>query len=473
MKVGCLVLKLINLCYINMPLLSIDPSTNQQIASYDEYPDSKVSEIIQMVNLSQTNWNNVNLQFRLDCLNEMIGILKDRKIEYSRLMAYEMGKPVSQGESEIDKCIWLCKYYFENAVNFLQDKIINDDAQKYIITIQPLGIILGIMPWNFPFWQVFRFAVPTIIAGNGAILKHASNVQGCAFAIESCFKKAGFPSDIFRNVSVPGKNTENIIKDPRIAAVTITGSTPAGRSVAKVAGEYLKKTVLELGGSDPYIILDDADIDKTVEACINGRILNAGQSCISAKRIIATKRVYSSILDKLEDILPKKIMGDPRDNVDIGPMVSLSARDEVHMQVTHSINSGASLILGGYIPELEGAFYPITLIAGVKPGMVAFDEEIFGPVFSLTMAENEKDAINLANNSSFGLGAAIFTNDIERGRNIAKTKINAGACFVNDFVKSDPRVPFGGVKESGYGRELSIHGMMEFVNIKTVSISNG
>ena len=455
-----------------MPLLSIDPSTNQQIASYDEYPDSKVSEIIQMVNLSQTNWNNVNLQFRLDCLNEMIGILKDRKIEYSRLMAYEMGKPVSQGESEIDKCIWLCKYYFENAVNFLQDKIINDDAQKYIITIQPLGIILGIMPWNFPFWQVFRFAVPTIIAGNGAILKHASNVQGCAFAIESCFKKAGFPSDIFRNVSVPGKNTENIIKDPRIAAVTITGSTPAGRSVAKVAGEYLKKTVLELGGSDPYIILDDADIDKTVEACINGRILNAGQSCISAKRIIATKRVYSSILDKLEDILPKKIMGDPRDNVDIGPMVSLSARDEVHMQVTHSINSGASLILGGYIPELEGAFYPITLIAGVKPGMVAFDEEIFGPVFSLTMAENEKDAINLANNSSFGLGAAIFTNDIERGRNIAKTKINAGACFVNDFVKSDPRVPFGGVKESGYGRELSIHGMMEFVNIKTVSISN-
>ena len=456
-----------------MPLLSIDPSTNQEIASYDEYSLSKVSDIIQAVYLSQTNWNDISLEFRLDCLNEMIGVLKDGKIEYSRLMAYEMGKPISQAESEIEKCIWLCEYYFENAVNFLQDKIINDDAQKYIITIQPLGIILGIMPWNFPFWQVFRFAVPTIIAGNGAILKHASNVQGCAFAIESCFKKAGFPSDIFRNVSVPGKNTENIIKDPRIAAVTITGSTPAGRSVAKVAGEYLKKTVLELGGSDPYIILDDADIDKTVEACINGRILNAGQSCISAKRIIATKRVYSSILDKLEDILPKKIMGDPRDNVDIGPMVSLSARDEVHMQVTHSINSGASLILGGYIPELEGAFYPITLIAGVKPGMVAFDEEIFGPVFSLTMAENEKDAINLANNSSFGLGAAIFTNDIERGRNIAKTKINAGACFVNDFVKSDPRVPFGGVKESGYGRELSIHGMMEFVNIKTVSISNG
>ena len=456
-----------------MPLISIDPSTNQEIASYNEYSDSKVSDIIQSVDLSQSSWNKVGLEFRLDCLNEMIGVLKDGKIEYSRLMADEMGKPISQAEGEIDKCILLCEYYFENAAQFLEDKIIDDNIQKYIITIQPLGIILGIMPWNFPFWQVFRFAIPTIIAGNGAILKHASNVQGCAFAIESCFKKAGFPGDIFRNVSVFGKNIETVIKDSRIAAVTITGSTPVGRSVAKVVGEYLKKTVLELGGSDPYIILDDADIDKTVNACINGRILNAGQSCISAKRIIATKPVYASILDKLKDILPKKIMGDPRDNVDIGPMVSLSARDEVHMQVTSSINSGASLILGGYIPQLEGAFYPITLIAGVKPGMVAFDEEIFGPVFSLIMAENEENAIDLANNTPFGLGAAIFTDDIEKGENIAKTRINAGACFVNDFVKSDPRVPFGGVKESGYGRELSINGMMEFVNIKTVSISNG
>ncbi len=456
-----------------MPLISINPSTNQEIASYNEYSDSKVSDIIQSVDLSQSSWNKVSLEFRLDCLNEMIGVLKDGKIEYSRLMADEMGKPISQAEGEIDKCIWLCEYYFENAAQFLEDKIIDDNAQKYIITIQPLGIILGIMPWNFPFWQVFRFAIPTIIAGNGAILKHASNVQGCAFAIESCFKKAGFPGDIFRNVSVSGKNIETVIKDSRIAAVTITGSTPVGRSVAKVAGEYLKKTVLELGGSDPYIILDDADINKTVNACINGRILNAGQSCISAKRIIATKPVYASILDKLKDMLPKKIMGDPRDNVDIGPMVSLSARDEVHMQVTSSINSGASLILGGYIPHLEGAFYPITLIAGVKPGMVAFDEEIFGPVFSLIMAENEENAIDLANNTPFGLGAAIFTEDTAKGENIAKTRINAGACFVNDFVKSDPRVPFGGVKESGYGRELSINGMMEFVNIKTVAISNG
>ncbi len=455
------------------PLLSVNPSTGSLIKSFDQYSDEHINQLLNRSSEIQKNWQNTELCLRLTCLEHLSGILSDFKRDYALLMAEEMGKPIRQGIGEIEKCIWLCNYYVNNSEKYLSDIKVKIDGQKSFVTFKPLGLILGIMPWNFPFWQVFRFAIPTIIAGNGAILKHASNVQGCAFAIESCFKKAGFPSDIFRNVSVSGKNTENVIKDPRIAAVTITGSTPAGRSVAKVAGEYLKKTVLELGGSDPYIILDDADIEKTVDACINGRILNAGQSCISAKRIIATKNVYSSILDKLKDILPKKIMGDPRDNVDIGPMVSLNARDEVHMQVTNSINSGASLILGGYIPELAGAFYPVTLISGVKPGMVAFDEEIFGPVFSLIMAEDEEDAINLANNTPFGLGAAIFTNDIEKGENIAKTRLNAGACFVNDFVKSDPRVPFGGVKESGYGRELSIHGMMEFVNIKTVSISNG
>ena len=328
------------------------------------------------------------------------------------------------------------------------------------------------MPWNFPFWQVFRFAIPTIIAGNGAILKHASNVQGCGFAIESCFKKAGFPENIFRNISITSKNVENIIKDNRVAAVTITGSTPAGKSVARIAGENLKKTVLELGGNDPYVIFDDANIDKAVAACIDGRILNAGQSCISAKRIIATKGIYNTVLDKLENILQNKIMGDPRDNVDIGPLVSMSARNRVHMQVRRSIESGAKLICGGFIPNLEGSFYPVTFLADVRPGMDAFDEEIFGPVFSLIMADSEENAIELANNSPFGLGAAIFTSNMEKGEKIAKTKIHAGLCYLNDFVKSDPRLPFGGVKESGYGRELSNYGIMEFVNVKTVSILN-
>ena len=455
-----------------MLLKSINPSTGQKIETYKEFSNDEIQKILEDVHSTQMNWKQTSLEFRLDCLNEMVGVLEDGKREFALLMAHEMGKPITQAEGEVEKCIWLSEYYYDNSMQFLKDKIIKNDTHNCFVTIQPLGLILGIMPWNFPFWQVFRFAIPTIIAGNGAILKHASNVQGCGFAIENCFKKAGFPDNLFRNISLFGTNTESVIKNPRISAVTITGSTPAGRSVAKTAGENLKKTVLELGGSDPYLILADANITKAVDACINGRILNTGQSCISAKRIIVTKSVYTNVLKKIEQKLSEKIMGDPIDKVDIGPMVSPKARDEVHDQVLRSVESGAVLMLGGYIPEIIGAFYPITLLADVKPGMVAFDEEIFGPVFSLIMAEDEDHAIDLANNTPFGLGAAIFTENIEKGQDIAKNKIEAGVCFVNDFVKSDPRLPFGGVKESGYGRELSIHGMMEFVNVKTIAIAN-
>ena len=455
-----------------MHLKSINPSTGQEIETYKEFSNDEIQKILEDVHSTQMNWKQTSLEFRLDCLNEMVGVLEDGNREFSLLMAHEMGKPISQAQGEIEKCIWLCEYYRDNSSQFLSDKKIKNNTHNCVVTIQPLGLILGIMPWNFPFWQVFRFAIPTLIAGNGAILKHASNVQGCGFAIENCFKKAGFPDNLFRNISLSGTNTESVIKNPRISAVTITGSTPAGRSVAKTAGENLKKTVLELGGSDPYLILEDANITKAVDACINGRILNTGQSCISAKRIIVTKSVYPSFLKKIEQKLSEKIMGDPLDEVDIGPMVSLNARNEVHNQVLSSIETGAVLILGGSIPEIKGAFYPITLLADVKPGMVAFDEEIFGPVFSLIMAEDEEHAINLANNTPFGLGAAIFTENIEKGQDIAKNQIEAGVCFVNDFVKSDPRLPFGGVKESGYGRELSIHGMMEFVNVKTIAIAN-
>ena len=455
-----------------MHLKSINPSTGQEIETYKEFSNDEIQKILEDIHLTQMNWKQTGLEFRLDCLNEMVGVLEDGKREFSLLMAHEMGKPISQAQGEIEKCIWLCEYYRDNSSQFLSDKKIKNNTHNCVVTIQPLGLILGIMPWNFPFWQVFRFAIPTVIAGNGAILKHASNVQGCGFAIENCFKKAGFPNNLLRNISVSGKNIEPVIKDSRISAVTITGSTPVGRSVARTAGENLKKTVLELGGSDPYLILDDANLSKAVDACINGRILNTGQSCISAKRIIVTKSVYPNVLKKIEEKLSEKIMGDPLDEVDIGPMVSLNARNEVHNQVLSSIETGAVLILGGSIPEIKGAFYPITLLADVKPGMVAFDEEIFGPVFSLIMAEDEDHAINLANNTPFGLGAAIFTENIEKGKDIAKNQIEAGVCFVNDFVKSDPRLPFGGVKESGYGRELSIHGMMEFVNVKTIAIAN-
>ena len=314
--------------------------------------------------------------------------------------------------------------------------------------------------------------MPGIIAGNGVILKHAPNVQGCAFKIESSFSEAGFPKNLFQNIVISSKRVSDVIKNPKIAAITLTGSATAGKSVAKTSARVLKKTVLELGGSDPYIILEDADIEASINSCINGRLLNAGQSCISAKRLIVVDKLYDRFIKSLEFKLTKKIMGDPKDDVDLGPMVSIEAREAVHSQVLKSIKNGAKLILGGKIPDMPGAFYPVTLLSNVKPGMAAFDEEIFGPVFSVIKAKNEDNAIDLANDSPFGLGAAVFTKNIQKGEEIAKNRLDAGLCFVNDFVKSDPRLPFGGVKQSGYGRELSIYGLLEFVNIKTIVIND-
>ena len=455
-----------------MALVSINPATGKEIQSYPQHSSIEVKYILDQSVVAQQQWKNTSLELRNSCLEQLAGILRDRAKEYSILMAEEMGKPVSQGLGEVEKCASLCEYYKEEAFGFLADKSVEIAGQKSIISIQPMGLILGVMPWNFPFWQVFRFAIPTITAGNGAILKHASNVQGCAFAIEKSFKDSGFPENIFRNIVVPGREMEEVIKHPAIAAITLTGSTPAGKSIAMTAGSVLKKTVLELGGSDPYIILEDANVDLAVDACISGRILNTGQSCIAAKRLIVTENLYDTFLLKLEDKLSDKIMGDPKDDVDIGPMVSIEARDEVHDQVCRSIEAGAKLKLGGIIPKEVGAFYPITLLSEVEPGMTAFDEEIFGPVFTVIKARDEANAIELGNQTEFGLGSAVFTSDLEKGESIAKTQLNVGACFVNDFVKSDPRLPFGGIKESGYGRELSIYGIMEFVNVKTIVVKN-
>jgi len=455
-----------------MVLVSNNPATGEEIQEYSEHAESDVQRILDGTVEAQKKWAATELRFRLNCLEQISGTLRDRKREYAVLMAQETGKPVVQAEGEVEKCAWLCDYYRESTPEFLADKTLEIAGQKSLVTIQPIGLILGVMPWNFPFWQVFRFAIPTLTAGNGAILKHASNVQGCALAIESCFKDSGFPEHIFQNLVLAGRDVDQVIINPAIAAVTITGSTPAGKSVAQTAGSVLKKTVLELGGSDPYIILDDADLDNAVESCVTGRILNTGQSCIAAKRLIAVDGVYDDFLIKLEQKLAEKIMGDPMDDVDIGPMVSIDARNEVHDQVGRSIDAGAELRLGGVVPETEGAYYPITLLKDVKPGMAAFDEEIFGPVFSVIQAKDEEDAIELGNQTPFGLGAAVFTQDLKKGEEIARSRLHAGACFVNDFVKSDPRLPFGGIKESGYGRELSNYGMMEFVNIKTVVIKN-
>ena len=455
-----------------MALISINPATGDEIKTYPKHSPVEIGYILNQASQAQKSWCNTDLDFRISCLKQIAGTLRDRAKEYAKLMAMEMGKPMSQGLGEVEKCAWLCEYYAEKAKPYLVDEEVDISGQKSLISIQPIGLVLGIMPWNFPFWQVFRFAIPTITAGNSAILKHASNVQGCAAAIEKCFIDSGFLENIFRNLVIPGQEVAEVIKDPSIAAVTLTGSTPAGKSVAETAGSVLKKTVLELGGSDPYVVLEDADLIVATDACVISRTLNAGQSCIGAKRIIVHESVYDSFLTHLEEKLSTKIMGDPLDEVDMGPMVSASARDEIHNQVERAIESGADLRLGGHMPDGPGFYYPITLLVDVKPGMAAFDEEIFGPVFSVIKVKDEAEALSLANQTEFGLGAAVFTRDKIKGEEIAKKHLDAGLCFVNDFVKSDPRLPFGGIKQSGYGRELSSIGMMEFVNIKTVVVKN-
>jgi succinate-semialdehyde dehydrogenase/glutarate-semialdehyde dehydrogenase len=382
-----------------------------------------------------------------------------------------MGKILKEGRAEAEKCAWVCDYYAENAEGFLLDEVIKTDAAKSFVACRPLGVVLAVMPWNFPFWQVFRFAAPAIMAGNVGLLKHASNVPGCALAIENVFRKAGFPSGVFQTLLVGGPRVDSIIENPLVKAVTLTGSTPAGRAVAAKSGAMLKKTVLELGGSDPYVVLPDADIDAAVSTCVTSRLINAGQSCIAAKRFVVVDAVYDDFLERFVDEMSGKRVGDPRDpEADIGPQARHDLRNELHAQVQKSIDTGARRLLGGEIPNGEGAYYPPTILADVLPGMPAYDEELFGPVASVIRAADEADAIRIANDSAFGLGAAVFSGDPSRAERIARDEIEAGCCFVNEFVRSDPRLPFGGIKESGYGRELSHHGIREFVNVKTVYV---
>ncbi|MDC0165353.1 aldehyde dehydrogenase family protein, partial [bacterium] len=361
-------------------LNSINPKNTLKIRSWNVFSQKKIETIVKDTSDAQIIWKTIKLDLRLSLIKTLKSTLKDNIKNYSALMADEMGKPLAQGSFEINKCIWLCNYYIENAEACLSSEQIETEFYKSYTSFQPLGIVFGIMPWNFPFWQVFRYAVPALIVGNGVLLKHASNVQGCANAIEKCFKDSGFPENIFKNLQIPSKMVGGVIGNNKVAGVVLTGSTLAGKAVAKKAGEFLKKTVLELGGNDPYIILDDANIDKAVESCIESRLVNTGQSCISAKRLIVTKKNIFLFINKLIASLKSKVVGDPYDDVDIGPLVSLIARDEVHELVSESIKLGAKVILGGKIPKTKGAYYPVTVMTNVKPGMPAFDEEIFGPV---------------------------------------------------------------------------------------------
>jgi succinate-semialdehyde dehydrogenase/glutarate-semialdehyde dehydrogenase len=450
---------------------SVNPATGESFQNYEIFSEKGVEKIINSVDKSWQNWRKTSFFHRSQMMQNLASLLKSKKEELARLMAHEMGKVMHEGRAEIEKCAWVCEFYAENAESFLENEIIDSEFSSSYVSYQPIGTILAVMPWNFPFWQVFRFAAPTVMAGNTAVLKHASNVPGCALAIEDLFREAGFPENVFRTLLIGSKQVESVIKHRAIKAISLTGSTPAGKSVASAAGSVMKKCVLELGGSDPYLILEDADLVSAAKTCAAGRLVNAGQSCIGAKRFIVTETVYPEFLEYFTQEMMKAEFGDPCEpEITMGPLARIDLRDELHRQVTDSVKMGAEVIIGGEKPNMKGAFYPPTILENVKPGMPAYDEELFGPVASVIRVKNETDAIRVANDSVFGLGAAVFTRDLKKGERIAETQLQAGCCFVNDFVKSDPRLPFGGIKESGFGRELSSHGIKEFMNVKTVAV---
>jgi succinate-semialdehyde dehydrogenase/glutarate-semialdehyde dehydrogenase len=454
-----------------MAVTTVNPSTGEHLKTYEETPPGKIKEIIEQLHLSFQSWRKSAFAERAVMLKAAAEILRQRSRQYAELMALEMGKPLAAGKAEAEKCAWVCDYYAENAEKFLEPEIVETDASKSYVTFQPLGLVVAIMPWNFPFWQVFRFAAPGLMAGNVGLLKHASNVPGCALAIEGVFREAGFPKDVFRTIIAGSLQIEAIIENPLVKAVTLTGSVPAGKAVANKAGEMLKKAVLELGGSDPYVVLEDAPLEDTVTICVNSRLINSGQSCIAAKRFIVVEAIRNDFERLYVEQMRNKKMGDPfEEGIEVGPQARADLRDEVHQQVEESIKKGAKCLLGGEVPEGKGAFYPPTVLTDVAKGMPAYDDELFGPVAAIIPVKDEKEALRVANDSVFGLGAAVFTRDVERGERIAAEELEAGNCFVNAFVKSDPRLPFGGIKESGYGRELSHYGIREFVNIKTVYV---
>lgn len=450
---------------------TINPTTEEVIKEYKFLDQAEVTNLIEKTHTAQSAWKNTGFETRAEKMHNAAVLLRKNKPMYARLMAEEMGKPLADGESEVEKCAWVCDYYAENGREFLKGQVIPSDASKSMIVFQPLGIVLAIMPWNFPFWQVFRFAAPALMAGNGGLLKHAPNVFGCAGAIESVFVEAGFPGHLFQNLIIDTDMAASVIENDHVNAVTLTGSTRAGKAVAEKAGACLKKTVLELGGSDPYVVLEDADLQEAVRTCAVSRLINNGQSCISAKRFIVPRTIGKEFTEMLVTEMEAVRFGDPMDpGSKLGPMARVDLRDVVHDQVRKSIDMGAKCLTGGKIPPGKGYFYPPTVLTNVNKGMPAYSEEVFGPVASVIEVKNEEEAIAVANDSNFGLGAAIFTSDLDKAEKIASQKLNAGSCFVNSFVKSDPRLPFGGIKESGYGRELSHFGIREFVNVKTVYI---
>ncbi|MEO1712881.1 MAG: NAD-dependent succinate-semialdehyde dehydrogenase [Bacteroidota bacterium] len=454
-----------------MSIQSLNPTTGKVIKTYDVLSAPALATSIAEAQTCFTKWRKTTFTHRAILMRKAAQLLRERKEQYGRLATLEMGKPLSQSDAEIEKCAWVCEYYAEHAESFLAPESVETDASKSFVHYAPLGVVLAIMPWNFPYWQVFRFAAPALMAGNVGLLKHASNVPACALAIEEVFRDAGFPQGAFTTLMVGSDLVKDVIEHPAVKAATLTGSEPAGQAVASQAGQQIKKTVLELGGSDAYLILEDADLDHAAAVCAQSRLLNSGQSCIGAKRFIVLESEYDAFLEKFLAKMQEARLGDPlEEGTTVGPMARIDLRNELHEQVKASVQAGAECILGGKIPQDPGAYYPPTILTKVKPGMPAYQEELFGPVAAVIKVESEAEAIRVANDSPFGLGSAVFTRDLERGERIAVEELEAGASFVNGLVKSDPRLPFGGIKISGYGRELSHYGIREFTNIKTIWI---
>lgn len=446
---------------------SINPYNSQTLGEYPEWGPAEIDNAIKRSERSFESWKNLEFPARAELMRNASGVLKSEKGRLAELITLEMGKPVRESEAEILKCAWVCDYYAENAGSFLSKEVIETDASKSYVVYEPLGPVLAVMPWNFPFWQVFRFAAPNLMAGNTALLKHASNVQGCAREIENVFKEAGFPEFVFQNIPVSSKQVDEMINHSGVKAVTLTGSENAGIAVAVEASRQIKKSVLELGGSNAFIVFKDADLDLAVETATKARMMNTGQSCIAAKRFFVHKDVAGTFIDRIIDSVRSLKKGDPLDpGTEIGPLSSTEQAEEVERQIRQSVKMGAEIKTGG---SRTGCFIEPAVLTGMRKGMPVMDEEVFGPVLSVAVFEDENEAIDLANASSFGLGATLFSNDIERAEQLA-SGIEDGAVFINELVKSDPRLPFGGTKRSGYGRELSRHGILEFVNIKTIYI---
>jgi succinate-semialdehyde dehydrogenase/glutarate-semialdehyde dehydrogenase len=450
---------------------SINPFSGEIIQSYLEYTPDEANSIVKQVDTAYQQWKLTSFSHRALLMKNLQAKLLEKREILAVLMVSEMGKVHREALGEINKCALACGYYADNSEDFLRNEMVSTDAAESYISYQPIGTILAVMPWNFPFWQVFRFLAPALMAGNTGVLKHASNVSGCALAIEQLVEGAGFPENVFRTLMIGSAGVKAVIENPLIKAVTLTGSTPAGKAVAAAAGSVLKKSVLELGGSDPYLILADADVDVAASLCVTSRLLNAGQSCIGAKRFIVADSIYDAFKTEFVRLMAAAVYGDPMDpQTTIGPLARIDLRDELHQQVEKSRKMGASVLLGGYIPEGKAAFYPPTVLENVVPGMVAYQEELFGPVAVLYRFKTIDEAIRIANDTVFGLGAGVFTADLQKGKELAEKGLDAGCVFVNDFVKSDPRLPFGGTKESGFGRELSSFGIREFVNIKSIVV---